>query len=316
MRLLFLVVVSFAVAWFLCASSFLYAQQSSSVVDEFTVQGNLHLRDFNLLGGGILEYPGKLWFKRGGDGHGLPPTNGYIRAQPGGNLELLPQGDYFRSALDIYPTMGKKPEMDALAELTLHRIHPSNEAHEMMSITALAESQSRFGIIVEAHGHGRVKPLDLQMIQGGLLEADKDVQPFNAIAMRVKTDGTAQFSAQRNGGPPGPVDAISIERNIRRNSGDQPSDYVRWTAKRTDQQTQNSDWRANVQIPNTTGSELAIESRAGTKPYEKKMKVHSTGDVELPVPAAGIVLTSPNGKKWRLGVTDTGDLRVFPSEGK
>lgn len=56
----------------------------------------------------------------------------------------------------------------------------------MMSLAALSDTQKRFGIIVEAHGPGRVKPLDFQMIQGGFLDVDKEVEPFSAIAMRVK----------------------------------------------------------------------------------------------------------------------------------
>jgi len=144
---------------------------------------------------------------------------------------------------------------------------------------------------------------------------DKGIEPFNAIAMRVKTDGTAQFSAQRQGGPPGPVDAISIERDNPGDRGGYPSDYLRWTAKRVEQEPQRFDWRVNVQIPESSGSELAIENREGNASYHKKMKVTSAGDLELPVPAVGVVLTSPNGKKWRLGITDDGDLKVDLWEG-
>ena len=90
--------------------------------------------------------------------------------------------------------------------------------------------------------------------------------------------------------------------------GDHPSDYLRWTAKRVAEQPERFDWRANVQISDARDSELVIEHRNGSESYEKKMKVNAAGDVELPVPAAGTVLTSPNGQQWRLEVTDNGDL--------
>lgn len=293
-----------------------HAQEPVHYSGDLTLEGNLHLPNFNLLSGGVLEFPGKLLVKRGGDGQGFPPVNGKTRAQPGGNLEIQPLGDYSRSALDIYPTTGKRPEFDALAELTIHRIHPSNQGHEMLSVTALSDSQQRFGVIVEAHGKGRIKPLDFQMIQGGLLEVDKNIKPFDAIAMRVKTDGTTQFSVQRNGGTPGPVDAISLERDNPGSAGEFPSDYVRWTAKRAGEHQQQSDWRANVQFSSTHGTNLVVENREDAAAYQEKMKLASSGELELPMPAAGVILTSPNGKKWHLSVTNEGELKVDAWEPK
>jgi hypothetical protein len=235
-----------------------------------------------------------------------------VRAQPGGNFEIQPLGDYYRGALDIYPTQGKRPDMDALAELTIHRIHPSNQGHEMLSVSALADSQRRFGVIVEAHGTGRTKPLDFQMIQGGLLAVDRDVTPFDAIAMRMKTDGTMQFGAVRNGGEPGPVDAISVERDDPGDAASFPSDYIRLTAKRMSLQRTTSDWRMNVQLPSSGGSTLSIENRESGQAYAKKLEATSAGDLELPTPGSGLILTSPNGKKWRLAITDSGDLKTEP----
>lgn len=288
------------------------AQQE--IAGDLAIEGDLHFREFSLLGSGAVEFPNKLRLGRGGEGAGLPPQGNRVRAQPGGNLEILPLGDYFRSALDIYPTMGKKPDMDALAELTIHRMLPSNEGHEMLSVTALANTQQRFGLIVEAHGAGRVKPLDFQVIQGGLLDRDKHLEPFNAIAMRVKTDGTAQFSAERNGGTPGPVDAISVERDSPGSNGDFPSDYVRLTAKRVAETVRPSEWRTNVQLPAADGSSFTLENREAGDEYVKKLTVTSTGELEVATPGAGLILTSPNGKKWRLAVSDHGALTINATE--
>lgn len=286
------------------------AQVSEQVTGDLNILGNLNLRDFAIRGGGVLEIPDQVRLQRGGTSDPLPPTSGLVRAQPGGNFEILPLGDYYRSALDIYPTMGKKPDMDALAELTIHRIMPSNDGHEMLSISGLADSQSRFGVIVEAHGTGRVKPLDFQMIQGGLLDVDKAVVPFYAIAMRMKTDGTMQFSPLRSEGSQAPVDAISIERDNPGADGNFPSDYLRFTAKRMGSAGSQSDWRTSVQVAGAQGSTLTIENREAGGDYQTKLKVTDSGDVELATPGAGVVLKSPNGKRWRLSITDEGSVRV------
>ncbi|MCC6492775.1 MAG: hypothetical protein IT424_07125 [Pirellulales bacterium] len=285
-------------------------QGPSSVPGDFTVGGAIHLDGFSIRPGVVFEVPDELRFQRGGVSDPLPPSHGRIRAQPGGNFEIAPLGDYYRGALDIYPTQGKKPDTDALAELTIHRLFPSNEGHEMLSVSALADSQSRFGLIVEAHGSGRVKPLDFQMIQGGLLAVDRGLEPFDAVAMRMKTDGTMQFSAVRHGGEPGPVDAISVERDQPGAAREQASDYIRLTAKRTDGELTRADWRMNAQLSAASSSSFALESRDGNEPYEAKLKATSAGDLELPTAGASIMLTSPNGKRWRLSVSDDGDLRT------
>jgi hypothetical protein len=187
---------------------------------------------------------------------------------------------------------------------------PSNEGHEMLSLSGLADSQNRFGVIVEAHGKGKVKPLDFQMIQGGLLAVDQAIAPFYAIAMRMKTDGTMQFSPMRSPSSPAPVDAISLERDNPGADGNFSSDYLRFTAKRMGAARSLSDWRTSVQVPGTQGSALTVENRESGQDYQKKMTVTNSGDIELPTPGAGIVLKSPNGKRWRLSVSDEGSLRV------
>ncbi len=40
------------------------------------------------------------------------------------------------------------------------------------------------------------------------------------------------------------------------------------------------------------------------------MKVTNSGDIELPTPGAGVILKSPNGKRWRLTVSDEGSVRT------
>ena len=297
-----------------CVVTLAAGAQRDVTADDLSVTGNIHLPGLSLLQGGALEIPGQLRFQRGGVSDPLPPYQGNVRAQPGGNFEIQPLGDYYRSALDIYPTLGMKPQTDALAELTIHRIAPSNLGHEMLSISALADSQQRFGVIVEAHGAGRIKPLDFHMIQGGLLDVDREIPPYDAIAMRVKTDGTVQFGVTRNGGPPGPVDAISVERDHPGAAGIYPSDSIRLTAKQMGEGSAVFDWRTNVQIDASTGSLYVLESRESGAPYERKLEVTSAGDVVIASAGAGVILTSPNGNRWRLTVTDDGKLAASPAE--
>jgi hypothetical protein len=145
------------VVFTLLASSRALAAESRSIDGDLSVRGDIHLPDFVIRRGAVLDVPGQVRFQRGGANAPLPVTPGNVRAQPGGNFEIQPLGDYYRGALDIYPTQGKKPDADALAELTIHRIHPTNNGHEMLSVSALADRQSRFGVIVEAHGTGRIR---------------------------------------------------------------------------------------------------------------------------------------------------------------
>lgn len=304
------------------------------VVGDLGVTGDLDFpsRGFRIVGGGSLDWLGRVHFGAGGDGPGLPAWNGHTRAQPGGNLEILPSKDYARSALDIYPTTGKKPDFDAFAELTIHRAMPSNEGHEMLSISALATVQDKYGVIVEAHGTGRVKPLDFMVVQGGLLEGDKQ-QPFWAQVMRMKTDGTMQFGPLRTGPRNDPIDIISLEQDDApaRVSSNQEGDeaqswkgytglsdshFIRYTAKELNagKAVHRADWRTNVHIKADGESSFAIHSRRDEESYQPKLTVEDSGDLTLPTPASAMVLTSPNGKQWRVTVDNDGQLHTSSVE--
>lgn len=304
------------------------------VAGDLGVTGDLDFpgRGFRIIGGGSLDWPGRVRFGAGGDGPGLPQWNGLTRAQPGGNLEILPSKDYARSALDIYPTTGKKPDFDAYAELTIHRAMPSNEGHEMLSISALATVQDKYGVIVEAHGTGRVKPLDFMVVQGGLLEGDKQ-KPFWAQVMRMKTDGTMQFGPLRTGSREEPVDIISVEQDdapesVSSNqegdesqswkgfSGTSDSHYIRYTAKEIEngKAVRRADWRTNVHIESGGASSFKLQSRQDDATYAPKLAVEDSGDLSLPTPASAVVLTSPNGKQWRVTVDNDGHLQTAPAE--
>lgn len=304
------------------------------VAGDLGVTGDINFPDrgFRIGGGGLLEWPGRVRFGAGGNGPGLPPWNGKMRAQPGSNIEILPTKDYARSALDIYPTNGAKPDFDALAELTLHRFMPSNEGHEMLSISALASVQNKYGVIVEAHGTGQVKPLDFMVVQGGLLEGDKQ-EPFWAQVMRMKTDGTMQFGPLRTGPRNQPVDIISIEQDDappdvgsnqegdesqrwKQHSGLSDSHFVRYTAKQFEagRAVHRADWRTNVHIDEGGRSSFVVHSRRDGEPYAHRLTIHDDGDVELPALASAVVLTSPNGRKWRITVNDEGQLQTDPAK--
>jgi hypothetical protein len=304
------------------------------VAGDLGVSGDLNFigRQFRILGGGVFEWQDRVRFGAGGDGPGLPAWKGLTRAQPGGNLEILPSKDYARSALDIYPTMGKKPDFDAFAELTIHRTMPSNEGHEMLSISALATVQDRYGVVVEAHGTGRVKPLDFMVVQGGLLEGDTQ-QPFWAHVMRMRTDGTMQFGPQRTGPRDEPVDIISLEQDDTPNNvgsnqeGDEvqfqgtftgvsDSHAIRYTAKefREGLTSHRADWRTNVHIEAGGKSSFNVHSRQDQASYEPKLSLADSGDLILPTPQSAVVLTSPSGKRWRLTIDDQGALHTAPAE--
>jgi hypothetical protein len=299
------------------------------VIGNLGISGDINFpdREFRIVGGGSLEWLERVRFGAGGDGPGLAPWNGKVRAQPGANMEILPLKDYARSALDIYPTMGKKPEFDALAELTIHRIMPSNDGHEMLSLSALASVQDKYGVIVEAHGTGRIKPLDFMVVQGGLLEGDHQ-RPFWAQVMRMKTDGTMQFGPLRTGARNEPVDIIHIEQDEatrtvgsnqegdegtqwKRFDGLSDSHFLRYTAKEFgDGQTlHRADWRTNARIRKEGRSSFAVQSRRDDERYAEKLLIRDNGDVELPVPGSGIILTAPNGSQWRVTVDNDGKLK-------
>src|SRR5207237_85499 len=153
---------------------------------------------FHLEPGGVLEWPNKLRISHGGgEGSGLPPLNGLIRAQPGGNIVLQPQGDYMRCAIDLLPTRGKQADLDPIGELTLHRVPPTATTQEMISYSALARKQDVYAVVVEAHGEGRLKPLVFMDVQGGLRNP---AEAYSAEAMRMTEDGTMVFGLHRQGG--------------------------------------------------------------------------------------------------------------------
>ncbi len=115
------------------------------------------------------------------------PPGAKIRALPGGSVVLRPDGDFQRSALDIVPTRARPPDADALAELTVHRIAPSEKGYEMMSFCGLAQQEGPFGIIVETGGIGKPRPFVLWQIRG-----DESFSSTNSVcyeALRVQPDG-------------------------------------------------------------------------------------------------------------------------------
>jgi len=286
--------------------------------EKLTLEGPISWPEFRIHPGGALEWPGKLFFSRGSDGFGLPPTTrGEVRAQPGGNLQIMPIGDYKRCALDLYPTQGKIADFDAISEITLHRIHPTNDGHEMLSLSALARSQDKYALVVEAHGTGRIKPFELLFVQGGLLEADRKKEPFWAVPLHADTDGTITFGYSRHGGEPGPVDIINIEKMKHFHPGLQHSDYLKMTAKRIDEANKpvgRADWRANVQLSEPAAqSRLVIQNSQNNKDYQERLVVHDNGDVELPGSAGAVILKSPGGKRFRVTVDDDGKLQVKPA---
>jgi hypothetical protein len=200
----------------------------------------------------------------------------------------------------------------------------------MLSVSALASVQDKYAVIVEAHGTGHIKPLDFMVVQGGLLEGDNQ-QPFWAQVMRMKTDGTMQFGPSRTGLRNEPVDIISIEQDdaTRKVSSNQEGDeskqwtqfdglsdshYVRYTAKEfADGQTiRRVDWRTNAQIRDNGRSSFTVQSRRDAEPYAKKLEIRDNGDLILPTASSAVVLTSPNGRKWRLTVDNDGNLQTAP----
>jgi hypothetical protein len=114
--------------------------QAKPAADDLSVKGNLFLPNFNVHPGGTLDWGGnvELFFWGAGEGFGLKPTKeGWIRAQPGGNIILRPKGDYKRCAMDFFPTDENLPDVDAIAEITLHIRSPSDKRQEQISFLVL-----------------------------------------------------------------------------------------------------------------------------------------------------------------------------------
>src|SRR4051812_9281289 len=62
------------------------------VSGDLSVSGDINFpgRDFQILGGGVMLWPGRLRFGAGGGAEsGLGQWRGMVRAQPGGNMEIL-----------------------------------------------------------------------------------------------------------------------------------------------------------------------------------------------------------------------------------
>src|SRR5437879_2107783 len=109
-------------------------QKDLRVNGKLVAANGVSLHQFNLQPGGVLEWPNKLRISHGGGASsGLPPRDGAVRAQPGGNIVLQPQGDYMRCAIDLLPTRGKQADMDAIGEFTIHRVLPTATTQEMIS---------------------------------------------------------------------------------------------------------------------------------------------------------------------------------------
>jgi hypothetical protein len=273
----------------------------------------LNLPGFRLGAGGLLEWPGMVRLAHGGMGAGLPPVGGLIRAQPGGNLVLEPQGDHMRCALDLLPAKGKPPDLDAIGEVTIHRVHPTRTTQEMISYSALATKQGLYGIVVEAHGEGRLRPLAFMTVQGGLNPGEA---PFSAEALRMTEDGTIVLGVHREGGRlRRPVDSLTIEQPPPSARGTSDSDALAWVGKSHDGQSVHAaQWRAGVRVRSeSAASSFALSNCIDGGPPAPRVEVSDEGDLELPTPGASVTLRSPNGKRWRISVDDDGQLKTAPA---
>jgi hypothetical protein len=168
-------------------------------------------------------------------------------------------------------------------------------------------------VIVEAHGDGRLRPLSFMVVKGGINPGEA---PFSAEAMRMTEDGTMVFGLQRQGGTrKRPVDAITVDQPAPGPGVKSDSDAITWVGKSHDARgVHTANWRTAVRVDDTAGTsrfELASEVD-GARP-SGRMVVTDGGDLELPTPGAGVVLRSPNGKRWRVSVDDEGRLQTSPA---
>lgn len=115
-----------------------------------------------------MYWHNELYVYKSNPGDGQSITNGLIPAQPGSTLFFQPIGDYRRGAIDLLPTTGLKPDRGALAELTLHRIAPTYQGVEMMSIAALARPDIPYAVIIESTGIGKIHPLTFLFVEQDL----------------------------------------------------------------------------------------------------------------------------------------------------
>lgn len=296
-------------------------ENSDSMNDRANTQAvppdrSISLGEFRIHPGGLLEWSNNLRLGYGGIGPGFPPIGDSIRAQRGGNIFLKPQGDYMRCAIDLLPTSGKLPDLDATAELSIHRIHPKTiDGHtdmEMISYSGMGTENGVFGIIVEAHGRGKLRPLVFMTVQGGLNQGEEN---FAAEAMRMNEDGTIALGVNRVGGKlKRPFDSLTIHQPDPDKVGAYDSDYLRWIGKTHDGEIVHQvNWRMNVDVKNKNGdSNLVVESGFDGANYKKRVEVTDSGDVELSSIGSGVILRSPNGKRWKLTVSNSGRLRADP----
>ena len=294
----------------------LVSPPAKQLTEPLTLSHHISLPKFKLHPGGLLDWSNNLRLGYGGVGPGPPPIGDLIRAQRGGNIFLEPQGDYMRCAIDLLPTSGKLPDLDAIGELTIHRIHPKTiDTHtdaEMISFSGLGPKQGMYGIVVEAHGRGKLRPLAFMMVQGGLSEGEEN---FYAEAMRMNEDGTISLGVNRNGGKlKRPLDILTIHQPDPVKVGAYDSDYLRWIGKTHDGEIVHQvNWRMNVDVKNKNGdSNLVVESGFDGANYRKRVEVTDSGDVGLSSIGSGVILRSPNGKRWKLTVSNSGRLRADP----
>jgi hypothetical protein len=116
-----------------------------------------------------------------------------------------------------------------------------------------------------------------------------------------------------------PLDIISLGQPDPNGPGTFDSDYLQWVGRSHDgNQIHLAHWRIHVDVTDQTGaSKLVIEARRDGAGYAKKVEVSGSGgltahggDVEVASPGNGVVLRSPNGKRWRVTVDDEGRLET------
>ena len=221
-------------------------------------------------------------------------------------------------------TKGKSPDLDAFAELTLHRMVPSEKGAEMISFAALAQESMPFVIVHETHGRGKLRPF-LYL----LLREDKkfDIVKFFAEPMRITEDGIVRFGAKRGTDTDAlslisneqyndeePIDIITIEKDDPKTSGSYNSHYIKMVAKTKSSNTINHfKWRTNVQInKNKDESNLVFQRSKKYASYVKNFVISDNGDIELPILGSSIIMHSPNGKCWRITIDDEGNIKTLP----
>lgn len=66
-----------------------------------------------------------------------------------------------------------------------------------------------------------------------------------------------------------------------------------------------------MRVENQAGnSTFTLTSSVDEQPRASRLELRGNGDIALPTLGAGVILRSPNGKRWRLTVKDAGELSV------